>query len=167
MPIAASMLPEFDNEMNTTRRMLERVPDAKGEWKPHPKSMGLGALATHIAGMVSWIPRIIADTELDATGPSSSWMRTSWQSAEATLAEFDRGVTAGRAAIASAGDEEMLVPWTLRAGGHVIVSMPRVAILRTLVLNHIIHHRGQLSVYLRLNDVPLPNIYGPTADDVR
>ena len=167
MPIAAALLPEFDNEMRTTRSLLERVPDTKAEWKPHPKSMSLGSLAIHIPGLLSWIPFVLADTALDVTGPTSKKLAISWQSTAAALTEFDRGVSAGRAAIAGASDEVLLVPWTLSAGSHVIVTMPRVAILRTLVVNHIIHHRGQLSVYLRLNDVTLPEIYGPTADSVR
>jgi len=167
MPIAPSLLPEFDHEMKTTRALLSRVPDEQSGWKPHPKSMSLGELAIHMPGLVSWIPGIMSDTELDVTGPTSKKLAIRWESASAMLAAFERVVVAGREAIASASDETLMAPWTLRAGSHVIVTMPRIAILRTLVMNHVIHHRGQLSVYLRLNDVPLPDIYGPTADSVR
>lgn len=167
MPIATSMLPEFDHEMKTTRTLLERVPDAKADWKPHARSMSLGRIAIHIPQMVLWIPVVLHETALDVAGPPTIGLDVSWESTTATLATFDRAVTAGRAALAAVSDDALMVPWTLRAGAHVIMTIPRVAVLRTMVMNHIIHHRGQLSVYLRLNDVPLPDIYGPTADSVR
>lgn len=166
MPIAASMLPEFDQEMKTTRALLERVPDERSEWVPHLKSMKMGSLAIHIPGLVTWIPHVIGGTELDVTGPQSGALRIRWESTAAALETFDRAVVTGRAAIAAASDEALMTPWTLRAGSHVIVTMPRIGVLRTLVMNHLIHHRGQLSVYLRLNDIPLPDIYGPTADSI-
>ncbi|MDB4886475.1 MAG: DinB family protein [Gemmatimonadetes bacterium] len=167
MPIAPTLLPEFDAEMQRTRALLACVPDALADWKPHPKSMSMSQLAIHIPGLVTWIPGVFADTELDVAGPSSKRLGIRWESAPAAMRTFDDAVVAGRAAIQGASDEAMMVPWTLRAGDHVIVTMPRVAVLRTLVMNHIIHHRGQLSVYLRLNDIALPEIYGPTADSVR
>lgn len=167
MAIAASLLPEFDHEMRTTRSLLAAVPDDRAGWTPHPKSMSLGALAVHLPGLLRWIPGIVRDTELDVTGAAAQRLHLAWQSGAATLAAFDSAVAEGRAAIAAAPDEVLMVPWTLRAASHTIVTMPRVAVFRTLVMNHIIHHRGQLSVYLRLNDVALPEIYGPTADSAR
>ena len=167
MSIATNMLPEFDHEMKTTRSLLERVPDAKADWKPHAKSMSMGQLAIHLPGLVSWIPAIITATELDVMGPVAKAMHVTWTSNAETLAAFDRGVAKGRAMLAEVDDQSMMQPWTLKAGSHELFTMPRVGVLRTMVWNHIIHHRGQLSVYLRLNDVLLPDIYGPTADSVR
>jgi uncharacterized damage-inducible protein DinB len=167
MSLSTMLLPEFDSEMKRTRALLACVPDSLADWKPHAKSMSMSQLAIHIPGLVSWIPGVFAGTELDVTAPASAQLRIRWESAVATLRTFDAAVVAGRAAIQGASDESMMEPWTLRAGDHVIVTMPRSAALRTLVMNHIIHHRGQLSVYLRLNDIPLPEIYGPTADSVR
>jgi uncharacterized damage-inducible protein DinB len=167
MPIVTALLPEFDNEMKTTRAMLERVPEAKASFTPHAKSMKLGDLALHIPGLLSWIPIIVSETELDVMGPVAKGLHASLAAFPNVLAAFDASVPTGRAALAGASDETLLVPWTLRAADHTIFTLPRVAVLRTMVMNHIIHHRGQLSVYLRLNDVPLPDIYGPTADSVR
>ena len=167
MPIAASLLPEFDNEMKNTRALLARVPDALASWKPHAKSMTMGQLAIHLPGLVSWVPAIMSGTELDVTGPMGREMNPAWESQEKMLAAFDAALPAARAAIAGATDDALMVPWTLKAGSHVVFTMPRVAVLRTAVMNHIIHHRGQLGVYLRINDVPLPEIYGPTADSAR
>lgn len=167
MTIAAGLLPELDHELKTTRTLLARVPDAKADWKPHARSMSMGQLAVHITGLVRWISPTVSDTELDVTGPEAKKYSFRWESASTTLATFDRFVTESRALIAAASDEALMVPWTLRAGSHVIMTLPRVAVLRTMVMNHIIHHRGQLSVYLRLNDVAVPEIYGPTADSGR
>jgi len=162
MTIAESMLPEFDNEMKTTRTLLERVPEANADWVPHVKSMPLGRLATHISELLDWIGVTLLQTELD-------FAKDKYQPAEFTstadlLATFDAKVKSNRAILAAAADQDMMVPWTLRNGDQVFFSMPRIAVLRGMVMNHLIHHRGQLSVYLRLNDVPLPSIYGPTAD---
>lgn len=167
MAMTTALLPEFDNEMKTTRSLLERVPDAKAAFKPHEKSMSMGALALHIPGLLSWIPIIVNERELDVTGKAAAALHASLKAFPGALAAFDANVGTGRAAIAAASDEALLVPWTLKAGDHVLFTMPRIAVLRTMVMNHIIHHRGQLSVYLRLNDIPLPDIYGPTADSVR
>lgn len=167
MSIAATLVPELDNEMRTTRSLLERVPDAASAWKPHPKSMSMGQLAIHLPALVGWIPAVVTDSGLDVTGPAAEAFRMHWQSTSATLDAFDRAVALGRAAIAGASDDSLLETWTLRAGSHVILALPRAAVLRAMVMNHIIHHRGQLSVYLRMNDIPLPEMYGPTADSVR
>ncbi len=165
MPIAQALLPEFDHEMATTRSLLERVPEDRAGFKPHEKSTALGALAAHIANLVSLAPRIVSLTEVDMNPPGGPGFKPpQLTTTAALLASFDANVAQAREAIAGASDEELMVTWTLRNGGHTIFAMPRAAVLRTMVMNHVIHHRGQLSVYLRLNDVPLPSIYGPTAD---
>jgi hypothetical protein len=164
MPIAQSLLPEFEHEMATTRALLERVPEDRAAWKPHARSTGLGALAAHVAFLPSMAPRAIALDELDMSPPGRPYTPPGFTSTAALLADFDRHVADARAAIAGAADGHLMLPWSLKNAGRTIFTLPRVAVLRSFVLNHIIHHRGQLSVYLRLLDVPLPSIYGPTAD---
>ena len=160
MTIAESLLPEFDQEMATTRRLLERVPSDKAAWRPHRKSFPLGHLAQLLARMPGWLTSMLRNTEINlATSPGYSFETT-----PSLLAEFDRNVREARAALASAKDADFTVPWSLKHGDHVIMTMPRSAVVRTHI-NHLVHHRGQLSVYLRMNDVPLPSIYGPTADE--
>lgn len=165
MSIAASMLPEFDHEMATTRALLERVPDADAAWKPHPKSSSLGVLAMHIAGLPGLGLQVLEGTEMDMNPPGGEpYTPPEFESTSALLEVFDSTVAAVRAALERSSDQDMMQVWTFKNGGETIIAMPRVAMLRTLLMNHIIHHRGQLSVYLRLRDVPLPSIYGPTAD---
>jgi len=160
MGIAEGLLPEFDQEMATTRKLLERVPSDKGPWKPHPKSFPLGHLAQLVATMPGWVTKTLRDTEIDlATSPGYSFETT-----ETLLGEFDRHVREAREALASARDTDFAVLWSLKHGARVLFTAPRGVVVRQNV-NHLIHHRGQLSVYLRLNDVPLPSIYGPTADE--
>lgn len=160
MTIAETLLPEFDQEMTTTRRLLERVPTEKGPWKPHAKSFALGHLAQLVAWMPGWIANTVRETALDlATAPKYSFETT-----EVLLGEFDRNVRAAREALRASRDADFAVPWSLKHGDGVLFTAPRGAVVRTHI-NHLIHHRGQLSVYLRLNDVPLPPIYGPTADE--
>jgi uncharacterized damage-inducible protein DinB len=158
-----ALLPEFDREMRTTRRLLERVPEDRLSWQPHSKSMTLGRLATHIAEIPQWAKMIISDSvfELD---PGSYVPKTA-ASREELLNTFDDCVASARALIASASDAELLATWTMKAGGHEVMSQPKAMAWRTLVMNHAIHHRGQLSVFLRENDVPIPSIYGPSADE--
>jgi uncharacterized damage-inducible protein DinB len=166
MSISEILLPEFDHEMATTRKTLERVPDDKFGWKPHEKSMSLGQLAHHIAFIPSWGVETINKDSIDVmpvgggapTPPKAETQR-------AVLDMFDGAVAASRAAIAGASDEQMMKPWTLLAGGKTVFTLPKAAVLRAFVLSHSIHHRGQLSVYLRLNDIPVPSIYGPSADE--
>ncbi len=166
MPIAQSLLPEFDHEMRTTRALIERVPEARGGWQPHPKSMTLGQLAAHVTNMIKWGSATIELTELDLNSPAAAqYTPPRFETTGALVEAFDANVRDTHEAIAGVSDADLMVVWTLRAGDHKILSMPRVAALRTFVLNHHIHHRGQLSVYLRLLDVPLPSIYGPTADE--
>jgi uncharacterized damage-inducible protein DinB len=162
MSIAETILPELDHEMQVTRTLLERVPESDPEWKPHPKSMALGRLATHIAELLGWVDITFQQTELDFS--KGGYKPTSFTTTADLLAMFDAKLKSARAVLAATPDEAMMVPWTLRNGEHVIFTQPRIGVLRAFVLSHMIHHRGQLSVYLRLNDVPLPSIYGPTAD---
>jgi uncharacterized damage-inducible protein DinB len=160
MSIGQTLLPEFDQEMAVTRRLLERVPDGKGAWKPHAKSFSLGHLAQLVARMPDWLTQALRETRLDLS-------RAAGYSLEPTatlLAEFDRNVREARAAIAAARDEDLAVPWSLTTGERVLFSMPRGEVVRTTI-NHLVHHRGQLSVYLRMLDVPIPSIYGPSADE--
>ncbi|HZU33552.1 MAG TPA: DinB family protein [Candidatus Angelobacter sp.] len=160
--INQSLLPEFDHEMANTRKSLERVPDDKLGYKPHAKSMSLGALASHLATINHWAEAIFSKELFDvSTAPKNE----EFQSRAQMLAAFDQNTAAARKALASASDAEMMKNWSLMAGGNTIFTMPRVAVVRSFLLNHIIHHRAQLGVYLRLNDIPVPSIYGPSADE--
>lgn len=162
MSISETLLPELDHEMATTRRVLERVPIAeKGDWKPHEKSMTLSRLANHVAELPGWLTVTLTSESLDLAGYASPSHATN----EELLASFDALVSAGRAALAAASDEDLFVPWALGMGGQEFFKIPRVAVLRTWVFNHIVHHRGQLTVYLRELGVPVPSIYGPSADE--
>jgi uncharacterized damage-inducible protein DinB len=161
MPMVDALLPEFDHEMTTTRKLLERVPEDRLDWKPHAKSFSLGQLAQHVATIPLWGTTTLTQTELDVEGPTPPQMRTRAE----LLATFDQNAASARAALTDRTDAELMVPWTLKSGGRTIFSMPRASVLRGFVLSHIIHHRGQLSVYLRMQDVPLPSIYGPSADE--
>lgn len=168
--VASSFLPEIDEEYAVTRRLLERYPADRGAWTPHAKSSSLGDLAAHVAQIPTWLGAVIERDELDAAaldghGESllAPWPHAS--SARELVARFDAAVAAARAQLAAADDPHMRRTWTLRAGATTIFSEPRAAVVRSFVLNHGIHHRGQLTVYYRLLDVPLPSSYGPTADE--
>ena len=163
MEIRAMFLPEFDQEMKKTRAILERVPEGKPDFKPHEKSMGLGKLAAHTAQLPEFAIRIIDLPELDFS--KSDMKPLAMESREQLLTAFDAVVEKARTAIASAADEQWQQKWKLSFQGHTIVDEPRFLAYRGMFLNHIIHHRAQLGVYLRLNDVPLPGTYGPSADD--
>ena len=161
-------LPEFDHEMLTTRAVLARVPEGKADWRPHPKSTPLGTLAQHITNLVGFGEQIVQARERDVNPPGGPrYTPVPFTTTAAMLGAFDANVKSARAAIAGATDEELMLPWALKNGATVFFSMPRAAVLRSYLLSHLIHHRGQLSVYLRLLDVPLPSIYGPTADEAR
>jgi uncharacterized damage-inducible protein DinB len=160
MTIAETMLPEFDQEMTTTRRLLERVPSEKGEWKPHPKSFALGHLAQLVAWMPGWMTHTLRQSELDLASAG----QYSYETTETLLDMFDTNVREGREAIASTGDADFAKPWSLKRGGQVLFTAPRAVVARQNI-SHLVHHRGQLTVYLRLLDVPIPSIYGPTADE--
>ena len=165
MAIKDALLPEFDHEMATTRRVLERLPDMEFGWKPHEKSMTLGRLAAHIANIPYWCSVTLETTvfELDSLPPDTQRKLAETQSE--LVKEFDGKVRAARTLIAAATDAEFLAPWTLKKGGQEMFTMPRISAVRGFVMNHLIHHRGQLTVYLRLKNVPIPPIYGPTADE--
>ena len=162
MPLADALLPEFDHEIATTRKLIERVPDDRLSWKPHERSMSIGALAAHLANLPWWGEVTLTQSEFDTAGiprqpdPASR--------AEILLA-FDRNAARTRTELVARSDAEFMAPWALKNGAHTIFTMPKAAVWRSFVLNHLVHHRGQLSVYLRLLDVPVPSIYGPSADE--
>ena len=160
------LLPEFDQEMAKTRTALERVPNDKFAWKPHQKSFSMGHLATHLSNIPTWTGHTLKLDEFDIQPKDGEPPRTTpLQSTKEVLAQFDKNVADARAAIANAADELFSQNWTLLAGGNAVFTLPKMAVLRSFVLSHIIHHRAQLCVYLRLNDIPVPSIYGPSADE--
>ena len=166
MTIGQSMLPEFDQEMQNTRKTLERCPDEKWNWKPHDKSGTVGWLAIHVATMVGWLPMTINTEELDyapVDGPAFEMPKIA--NRKELLAEFDKNVAESRAALSKVSDAEIMKGWKLLAGGKEIFTMPRVACIRGMVMNHLIHHRAQLTVYYRLLGIPVPGLYGPSADE--
>lgn len=165
MGIAQSMLPEFDMEMANTRKTLERVPDNKFDWKAHDKSFSMGGVATHLSNLPSWTSAIIGQDEFDLAPEGQPLKVPPLQSRDEVLNLFDKNVSAARQALESETDQHIMQNWKLLSAGYEIFSMPRVAVLRSFVMNHIIHHRAQLTVYLRLNDIPVPSLYGPTADE--
>jgi len=167
MPISAAMLPEFDHEMANTRRTLARVPDSAFDWTPHERSPSMQDLVSHLANLPSWVPVTVEQDSIDMAPPDGSEPpRTEpVTSVSQALETFDANVTAGRAIIEAASDEKLMETWSLLDGGEVAFAMPKVAVLRSFIMNHMIHHRAQLTVYLRLNDVPLPALYGPSADE--
>jgi uncharacterized damage-inducible protein DinB len=168
MSIADLLLPEYDNEIRITRTVMERVPDGRGDWKPHPKSFPLAHLAQLVARLPGWAALMMARTELDiapATGPQFAGY--SIESTATLLAEFEKNAESSRIALAAATDADFAVPWTLKKTGVTVMTMPRYQMLRFMVMNHIVHHRAQLGLYLRLLDLKVPVMYGPTADEGR
>jgi len=160
MSISETLLPEFDQEMATTRRVLERVPSDKAQWKPHEKSFAVGHLAQLVARMPGWITSTLTQSKLDL----SKFAGYSFEKTEALVEVFDRNVAEARAAIARASDKDFDAPWSLMMGDRELMKLPRGAVTRQNI-SHLVHHRGQLTVYLRLLNVPVPSIYGPTADE--
>jgi len=166
MKISEMLLPEFDQEMANTRKTLERIPEEKYGWKPHPKSFAFGALASHVADMAGWTVDTMTKDSFDYAPPGQEHRPNPPAASRKELLEkFDAGVAKARAAIAGANDETFFKPWSLLAGGKTVMTMPRLNVVRTFVMNHVIHHRAQLGVYLRLNDLPVPSVYGPSADE--
>jgi uncharacterized damage-inducible protein DinB len=166
MRISDTLLPEYDQEMANTRKMLARVPDEKWGWKPHAKSAAMGQLANHLMNIPSWMAVTLDTDSLDfAPVDGPAYQSPSAASNKELLEMFDQMAAAGRAALAKAEDDNFMKPWSLLQAGHVIFTMPKAACIRAMVLNHLVHHRGQLSVYLRLNDIPVPGMYGPSADE--
>ncbi|MFZ0640497.1 MAG: DinB family protein [Candidatus Acidiferrales bacterium] len=166
MAIRDGILPEFDHEVASTRKVLERVPEGKPDYKPHEKSMAMDRLAGHLAELPGWAKETILQDSIVVGGQAAGQPGPlKMTSRKQLLEEFDKRVAAGRAAIAGASDEDFMKPWSLIAGGKTIFTLPKIAVLRGFVMNHMIHHRAQLGVYLRLNNVPVPSIYGPSADE--
>ncbi|MDH3254481.1 MAG: DinB family protein [Acidobacteriota bacterium] len=162
--IAAGIVAEFQFESANTRTMLERVPEDKFDWKPHEKSMTIGRLATHLAELPQWCGTILDQEELDLAG--SDYKPVTASSVAELLELFDANAEAFLQSVGERNDDEMLAGWTLRVGDNILGTQPKVSALRAFILSHAVHHRGQLSVFLRLLDVPLPQVYGPTADDL-
>ena len=166
MSLSATILPELEHEMANTRKTLERVPEGRGDFRPHPKSMPMGRLAGHLAELPVWVGRTLLEESIDINPPGVE--RTPgyvMSTRQALLETFDGNLKAAKAAIAATSDADFMKPWTLFNGGKAVFTLPRIAILRSFVLSHNIHHRAQLGIYLRLNDVPVPSIYGPSADE--
>jgi uncharacterized damage-inducible protein DinB len=161
MRLADSLLMEFDQEAQTTKRVLERVPDGKLAWRPHPKSFSLGQLALHIAAGPG---QIVAAASQD-TAEVPTFTQAEAKSRQEVLDAFSQSVASARAGLKNMDDTRLMSEWTLVKDGKTIMSSPRIQFLRSVLMNHIYHHRGQLSVYLRLLDVPVPSIYGPSADE--
>jgi uncharacterized damage-inducible protein DinB len=166
MALSEALLPEFDQEMANTRKTLERVPDGKFDWKPHEKSGTMGWLAGHVAGIAGWMVETIDKDGFDMAAKGVQFQPPPPPKTRKELLElFDKNVASARKALAGVSDPHLLKQWSFLNNGQVLFAMPRIACLRTWVMNHIIHHRAQLGVYLRLNNIPVPAIYGPSADE--
>jgi uncharacterized damage-inducible protein DinB len=166
MSYADTILPEFDQEMASTRKVLERVPDDKLDWKAHPKSQSIGWNAGHLANIPTWATITLTQSSFDLAPPGQPPPRAEpLKSRAEILATFDKNVAEARQALAAASNEEFAQPWSLKKGGQTMFTLPRSAVIRTFVLSHMIHHRAHLLVYLRLNDIPVPGMYGPSADE--
>lgn len=163
MTISELLLPEFEEEMKNTRKILERVPDDFG-FKPHEKSMELGRLASHIAELPSWAKHTLQMEVLNLEPGTQGY---SAKSRQELLDKFDSDVAEARTSIAGASEEDWKKTWTLKFAGDTILSMPKYSVMRSMVINHLVHHRAQLGVYLRLNEVELPGMYGPSADEMK
>ena len=166
MSIAQALLPEFDHEMAGVRKTLERVPEEKFDWRPHPKSGAMGWLASHLATLPTMAVRAIEKDSYEiAPGGKPPAGPPKLSTTQEVLETFDKNRDAARAAIAGASDEHLMKPWTLSYMGKTVFTLPRAAVLRAMLMNHMIHHRAQLGVYLRMNDLPVPGLYGPSADE--
>lgn len=163
---AQTLLPEFDHEMATTKTVLERVPAEKFSWKPHPKSYSFGQLAGHISEIPGWAIVTLDQDSFDvAPKGAPPYAPPKYETTKELVAALENNAKKARAILENTPDEAFLKPWSLLFGGETVFTLPKIAVLRGFVMNHLIHHRGQLSVYLRLNDIPVPSIYGPSADD--
>jgi uncharacterized damage-inducible protein DinB len=166
MSISQALLPEFDHEMANTRKVLERIPDDKLEWKAHPKSNTIGWVSKHLADLPSWTSQTMKSESLDIAPPGGEPFKLpEAKTIQAILDLFDKNVVEARKAISAASDPDFMKTWTLLKGGQKLMAMPRIGVVRTMVLNHSIHHRGHLCVYLRLNNIPVPALYGPSGDE--
>ena len=162
MPFSQSILPEFDEEMKNTRKLLECVPDGKMDYKPHEKSMTLGRLASHVAELPGWAVFTLNSEVLEL---DSNFKPTIAATRAELLELFDKSAREGRGKIAAASDDDWAKMWSFKWEGKEMMKMPRSVVMRSTIMNHLIHHRAQLGVYLRLNEIPFPGMYGPSADD--
>jgi uncharacterized damage-inducible protein DinB len=163
--ITQGLMQELEMEMPSTRKTLERIPE-KFDWAPHQKSMTLGRLAQHLSELPDWAVKAISLDELDLAPPGGPPPQPNVATSRAQVLEnFEKNLAAAKAALAGTNDEHLFKPWSLKMGGRTILTMPRIAVIRNFVLNHNIHHRAQLGVYLRLNNIPVPSVYGPSADE--
>jgi uncharacterized damage-inducible protein DinB len=166
MAIIDSLLPEFDKEMASTRKTAERIPDDKFDYKPHPKSGSMGWIVTHLANIPVWTVRALNQDDFDFSPGGAPPQRTiPLNSTAEVLARFDKNAADARVALARATDEALAEPWSLLSAGHKMFTLTRAEVIRNMVMNHSIHHRGQLTMYMRLNDIPVPGLYGPSADE--
>lgn len=166
MSLAQMFLPELEHELATTRRCIERAKNDQLGWKPHDKSMSLGLLVSHLAEIPSWVGITLKTSELDLQPlEGEPYQSILYEKVEDALAAFDKGCVDAKAALANASDAALGESWSMLFSGNVLFTMPKAAVIRTWVINHMVHHRGQLSVYLRLLDIPVPSIYGPSADE--
>jgi uncharacterized damage-inducible protein DinB len=164
--IAESILPEFEQEMAGTRKTLERIPDDKLEWKAHPKSNTIGWVGGHLAELPGWVEMTLKTDKLDINPPGGNPYKPPKPTSHKQMVEiFDKNVATAKTAIRSTSDAEFLKPWSLLNAGATLFAMPRIAVVRSFVINHMIHHRAILTVYLRLNDIPVPALYGPSGDE--
>ncbi|HMQ68986.1 MAG TPA: DinB family protein [Ignavibacteria bacterium] len=163
MPLNEALIAELQQEAAATRKMLERVPEISNSWKPHEKSMDLGRLSQHIAEISTWVPETVDKDELDFA--KEEYTPKGGTTNEELLKSFDENLANAIECLKNASDEKLMGNWTMKNGEKVYFTMPKIAVLRGFVFSHLIHHRGQLSVYLRMLDVPLPSVYGPTADE--
>ena len=168
MTLREALLAEFDQEMAHTRKSLERVPDDRMEWRPHPKSSSLGRLATHLAEIPAWGATALQQDSFNLSPPGSAPHEPAFIGSHQEILDlFDKNVATARAALAGVSEESLGKPWSLLTGGTIVFTLPRLTVFRNFVLNHTIHHRAQLGVYFRLNDLPVPALYGPSADEER
>jgi uncharacterized damage-inducible protein DinB len=166
MSLSQSLLPEFDHEMANTRKVLERIPEDKLGWKVHEKSNTIGWVGMHLADIPAWVEVCLNQDSVDVNPPGGEHHRTVTPSSRQEILDaFDKNVAAARAALAATTDEQFAKSWSLLSGGTVVFTQPRGAVMRSFVLNHNIHHRAHLCVYLRLNDIPVPALFGPSGDE--
>lgn len=163
MSLSETIAAELKQEAATTRKMLERLPESEFGWKPHEKSMSLGRLAAHVVEMTGWVGETVTKDQIDFA--AGDYVPTEAKTAEELLTMFEKTIASCLDALNGASDEHLMQPWTLRNGEQVYFTLPRIAVIRRMSLNHMVHHRGQLSVYMRLRDIPVPGMYGPSADE--
>ncbi len=164
MSINDGLINELKSEAATTRKMLERVPTESFDWKPHEKSMTMGNFAAHVANMFNWFPTTLETDELDF---AQGFEEPKPANMEELIKLLDKNVAAANESLQKIDEADFMKTWTLRNGEEIFLQMPKIGVVRAMILNHIVHHRGQLSVYLRMNDIPVPGMYGPSADDVQ